>query len=68
MFFFKVYDHKQKYSHIFQLLSWGIPALQTVVGLATGQVEGDNVSGMCQIGPTSPKALNNVFTLNFFEF
>ena len=32
------------------LISWGLPALKTVVALSLGHVEGDNVSGLCNLG------------------
>lgn len=56
----------QKHAHHFQLLSWGIPAIKTVVALATAHVEGDNVSGMCVIGATNPNALNLVLAIFIF--
>ena len=39
------------------LLSWGLPAFKTVLALSTGHVEGDNVSGLCNLGTTNMTAL-----------
>ena len=32
------------------LVSWGLPAFKTVLALSMGHVEGDNISGLCNLG------------------
>lgn len=44
----------------FHLLAWGGPALQTVVVLVLGQVDGDPLSGTCYVGLRSMAALHGL--------
>lgn len=37
-------------SHLFHLIAWAIPAVQTMSVLALGKVEGDVLSGVCFVG------------------
>lgn len=37
-------------SHLFHLIAWAIPAIQTISVLALGKVEGDVLSGVCFVG------------------
>lgn len=47
----------------FHLLAWGVPALQTVVVLVFGQVDGDPLSGTCYVGLRSLAALRGLVVL-----
>lgn len=44
-------------SHLFHMVAWTIPALQTICVLALGKVEGDVLSGVCFLGHLDPHAL-----------
>ncbi|XP_031640715.1 frizzled [Contarinia nasturtii] len=49
-------------SHLFHLIAWAIPALQTICVLALGKVEGDVLSGVCFVGQLDSYSLG-VFLL-----
>lgn len=44
-------------SQYFHLVAWAAPAIQTIAILATGQVEGDPLSGVCYVGVYDLSAL-----------
>lgn len=44
-------------SHLFHMIAWAIPAIQTICVLALGKVEGDVLSGVCFLGQLDPRAL-----------
>ncbi|CAG01343.1 unnamed protein product, partial [Tetraodon nigroviridis] len=44
-------------SAYFHLAAWAVPALQTATVLATGQVDGDLLTGVCYVGVSSVDAL-----------
>ncbi|XP_055594144.1 frizzled-like [Uranotaenia lowii] len=44
-------------SHLFHLVAWAIPAVQTIFVLALGKVEGDVLSGVCFVGQLDTHSL-----------
>lgn len=44
-------------SPYFHLAAWAVPALQTLTAVATGQVDGDLLTGVCYVGVSSVDAL-----------
>uniref|UniRef100_A0A3Q2XNR8 Frizzled class receptor 7 n=1 Tax=Hippocampus comes TaxID=109280 RepID=A0A3Q2XNR8_HIPCM len=44
-------------SRYFHLVAWSVPALKTVIVLATGRVEGDLLTGVCYVGVYDVDAL-----------
>uniref|UniRef100_A0A8D8D599 Frizzled n=1 Tax=Culex pipiens TaxID=7175 RepID=A0A8D8D599_CULPI len=44
-------------SHLFHLVAWAIPAVQTIFVLALGKVEGDVLSGVCFVGQLDSRSL-----------
>ncbi|XP_059226208.1 frizzled isoform X1 [Stomoxys calcitrans] len=44
-------------SHLFHLVAWAIPALQTISVLALAKVEGDILSGVCFVGQLDTHSL-----------
>jgi hypothetical protein len=44
-------------SHLFHLIAWAIPAIQTISVLALGKVEGDVLSGVCFVGQLDKHSL-----------
>ncbi|XP_052862707.1 frizzled-like [Anopheles cruzii] len=44
-------------SHLFHLVAWAIPAVQTIFVLALGKVEGDVLSGVCFVGQLDKHSL-----------
>ncbi|XP_053676450.1 frizzled [Anopheles nili] len=44
-------------SHLFHLVAWAIPAVQTLFVLALGKVEGDVLSGVCFVGQLDTHSL-----------
>ncbi|XP_062561457.1 frizzled-like [Armigeres subalbatus] len=44
-------------SHLFHLVAWAIPAIQTIFVLALGKVEGDVLSGVCFVGQLDTHSL-----------
>jgi len=44
-------------SHLFHLIAWAIPAIQTISVLALGKVEGDVLSGVCFVGQLDRQSL-----------
>lgn len=44
-------------SHLFHLVAWAIPAIQTIFVLAMGKVEGDVLSGVCFVGQLDSESL-----------
>ncbi|XP_056884399.1 frizzled-7-A-like [Takifugu flavidus] len=47
----------EEYSPYFHLVAWAVPALKTIAVVATGQVEGDVLTGVCYVGIYSVEAL-----------
>lgn len=44
-------------SHLFHLIAWAVPAIQTIFVLASGKVEGDVLSGVCFVGQLDKQSL-----------
>ncbi|XP_028992072.1 frizzled-7-A-like [Betta splendens] len=55
-------------SQYFHLAAWAVPAVQTVVVLAVGQVDGDLLSGVCYVGVSSVSALRGFVLAPLFVY
>ena len=42
----------------FHLVSWSVPAIQTIIVLIMRKVDGDELSGLCYVGNQSPSSLS----------
>ncbi|XP_013781532.1 frizzled-9-like [Limulus polyphemus] len=54
----------------FHVLAWGVPAILTIIVLTLRQVEGEELTGLCNVGSRSRDALLRfvIFPLCFFFF
>lgn len=55
-------------SQYFHLVAWAMPALKTITILATGQVEGDLLTGVCYVGVFSVNALRSFLLVPQFVY
>ncbi|XP_029462136.1 frizzled-7 [Rhinatrema bivittatum] len=55
-------------SQYFHLAAWAVPAVKTIAVLATGQVEGDVLSGVCYVGVQSADSLSGFVVAPLFVY
>uniref|UniRef100_H2YB71 Uncharacterized protein n=1 Tax=Ciona savignyi TaxID=51511 RepID=H2YB71_CIOSA len=53
----------EKYSHYYHGLAWGIPAIQTMIVITSGKIEGDNIAGVCFVGLYDSEGLRYLLLL-----
>ncbi len=52
-----VHEAIERNANLFHLVAWGVPAILTIAVLATHNIDGDVLSGVCSVGNWDPEML-----------